>query len=153
MTLDTYLKQQGLAPLDLLTADDLKPPDTMVRILIEPEQLANLPKGAWSIQHWAGASGGGGLTVPQGARGAYLPLRLVCQRAGTYRLWVRHYTFADSAGLISKLSKTASDSLAARPTDPSFRGSGEGSSKSKVTFETPPTSNDAVMPSIFSCAE
>lgn len=95
-----FLKQRGLGPTDLLSAQDLEPPKTMVRMVIEPEQLSNLPEGAWSVQQWPGASGGGGLGASEGGRHMYVPLRVVPGQAGTYRLWVRHYTFSDSAGLI-----------------------------------------------------
>ena len=95
-----YLEGQGLGPRDLLPTEALKPPTTMTRILIEPEKLTNLPRGAWSIEQWPGASGGGGLAAPDGGTNMYVPFWPVVPRAGTYRLWVRHYTFANSAGVI-----------------------------------------------------
>ena len=95
-----YLEARGLSPGDLLTAEQLRPPATMARLLIEPEKLANLPRGAWSVQHWTGASGGGGIGAGEGGRGAYVPLRLMMPRAATYRLWVRYHAFAGSAAPI-----------------------------------------------------
>ena len=95
-----YVEARGLAPGDLLTAEQLKPPATMAQVLIEPEKLANLPCGAWSVQHWPGASGGGGLGAGEGGRGAYVPLRLMLPRDATYRLWVRYHTFAGRAAPI-----------------------------------------------------
>ena len=38
-----YLRNRGLKPSNLLSPEDLKAPEQMVRILIEPEQLDNLP--------------------------------------------------------------------------------------------------------------
>lgn len=92
-----HLRQLNHKPSDLLSPKDLEPPKSVIRLLIEPEKLTNLPEGDWSITSWADASAGGGLmATPAGARRAYVPLRLAVPRAGTYRLWLRHYSFADS---------------------------------------------------------
>ena len=95
-----YLTKQGLVPEDLLPVEVLKPPATMVRMLIEPEELTLLPSGTWHIAQLEGASAGGGLVAKSGGTGQYVPLLIAPPRAGSYRLWVRYYAYAASAGVI-----------------------------------------------------
>ncbi len=87
-----YVRQAGLAPEKLLPVADLKPPASVVRILVEPELLGNENLNGWKAN-------GDYIVAPGGDGGPTTAISLFVPRAGLYRLWVQYHARVGGRGV------------------------------------------------------
>lgn len=87
-----FLRAQNQTPQSLLGAANLNPPDSLQRILIEPETLPAASLNGWRAQ--GDYIIGSNLDNGPDAR---LPLRV--ERGGLYRLWVGYYNWQTGTAL------------------------------------------------------
>ncbi|MCX7705317.1 MAG: hypothetical protein N2115_03545 [bacterium] len=87
-----YLKDLKYTPEKLLLASQLREPQTIVRIIVEPELLGNENLGGWKIKDKFITSGAtdAGPTVS-------IPLNI--PRKGTYRFWLSYYAWLNHRGV------------------------------------------------------
>ncbi len=87
-----YVRDAGQSPQTLLSKQQLQPPATMQRILLDPELLDKAQLNGWKVDgdyvtSWAGDAG----------PAFTLPMRI--PRTGTYRLWTRFIRSAGRTGV------------------------------------------------------
>ncbi|MCM8815613.1 MAG: hypothetical protein NC931_06515, partial [Candidatus Omnitrophica bacterium] len=78
-----YLKQQGFSP-EKLVSSKLKQPQSMLRIIVEPEMLGVENLGGWKIS-------GNYITSGATDAGPTVSIPLKIPKAGIYRFWLLYY--------------------------------------------------------------
>lgn len=89
-----YLKERGIKPEDVLPKEKLTPPETLRRILVQPELIPSDELGGWH-------SDGIQITSHSADAGPSVSLTIEVDRSGLYRLWVRYFGWADATALTS----------------------------------------------------
>ena len=88
-----YVKARKITPEKAVAAHSMKPPEKMVRILVEPELLDKENRSDWAVDGNAIKSG-------PGDAGSTATIPLNVPRAGLYRLWVRYQARPNSRGVM-----------------------------------------------------
>ncbi|MCM8816512.1 MAG: hypothetical protein NC913_03245, partial [Candidatus Omnitrophica bacterium] len=87
-----YLKDLKYTPEKLVPSSQLKEPQSIVRIIVEPELLGLENLGGWKIRNQF-------ITSSHYDAGPTVSIPLKIPKAGTYRFWLSYYTWVNHRGV------------------------------------------------------